>query len=49
MLILVNENRVFPSEKRIGRKYAILAERIYNLTKCQIGYVCFTSSASTGR
>ncbi len=39
MLILANENRVFPSEGRIGRKYAILAGRIYNLTKCQIGYV----------
>lgn len=46
MLILVNKNRVFPSEKRIGRKYAILAGRIYNLTKCQVEGVWWANITS---
>ena len=46
MLILANKNRVFPSEKRIGRKYAILAGRICNLTKCQVEGVWWANITS---
>lgn len=46
MLVLVNKNRVFPSERRIGRKYAILAGRIYNLTKCQVEGVWWANITS---
>ena len=44
--VLIAENRVFPLNFFFERKYAILAEEIYNLTKCQVEGVWWANITS---